>query len=199
MKDSLTSSNHQDFRARYQGTYGYYVDPYTSKRLPVFVGNCNQHRVTFNDITGRELHVNVDAGIEFEFIPVDRGFFQVNKEVFYLERVPARQWKRGICNENTRAYTLDGALRNIAANYLEIITNMLPINCQSGWLLSKDGYPAALSKHFAISAANVLYFYNKEIGTVDHATNTIKLNNDMLLQEVTDLFRRNNIDVRVSA
>ena len=199
MKDSLTSNNHHDFRARYQSTFGYYVDPDTGKRLPVFVANCNQYRVTFNDIDGRELHVKVDSGIEFEFIPVDRGFFQVDEEVYYLERVPARQWKRGICNENTRPYSLTDALHSCLANYLHIISKMYPINCSTAWRSSKEGYPVALSKHFAISAANVLYFYNKEIGTVDHTTDTIKLNNDMLLQEVTDLFRRNNLNVKVSA
>jgi len=198
MKDTLTSNNHQDFRARYQGTYGYYVDPDTDKRLPVYVASSNQSRVTFNDIDGRELHVRADSGIEFEFIPVDRGFFQVEDQVFYLERVPARQWKRGICNENTRAYLLEDTLRNFAANYLEIISKMSPLDCRLGWYSNKEGYPVALSKHFAISVANVLYFYNKEIGTVDHATNSIKLYNDMLLQEVTDLFRRNNMDVKVS-
>jgi len=198
MKDSLTSINHHDFRARYQGTYGYYIDSDTNKRLPVYVANCNQYRVTFSDITGRELHVNVNSGIDFEFVPVDRGFFQVLKDVFYLERIPARQWKRGICPENTRAYALGDRLRITAVNYLEVITNMIPLACESGWELSKTGYPAALSKHFAISAANVLYFYYKEIGTVDHKKNSIKLHNDLLLQEVSDLFRRSSMDVRVS-
>lgn len=199
MKDTLTSRNHQDFRARYQGTYGYYVNPDNAQKVPVYVANCNQHKVTFQDIEGRDLFANVDTGIEFEFIPLDRGFFQtINGKVYYLQRVPARQWKRGICYDNTQVHELTNNLRSDVPNLLEVIAKLRPIDCAESWYLFNGKVPVALSKHFAISTEGRLYFYNKSIGTVDHKTDTIKLVNDMLQQELTDLFRRNNISVTIT-
>lgn len=199
MKDTLTSRNHHDFRARYQGTYGYFIDPDNGKRTPVFVSGANANKVTFIDADGRNLFANVDAGIEFEFIPVDRGFFQtIDNHVYYLERVPARQWKRGICFENTKVCLLKENLKLVQPDLLQLISKVAPINCVNSWAAWSTSRPVALSKHFAISTEQRLYFYNKCIGTVDHKEKVIKLANDMLQQELSDLFRRNNMEVSIS-
>lgn len=199
MKDTPTSANHTDFRARYNGTYGFFIDPDTGKRLPVQVTNATSRVVEFTDITGRALLAKVDSGLEFEFIPVDRGFVQlVDGRTIYLQRIPARQWHRGISPHNTTKHLLTSSLNPTEEpSFLEIISSLTdksPAELFAG-LVSKRLHTCALSKHFAIAADHSFYFLNKRVG--EYYDGVITLFTDMVVQEVSDLIKRQNLPIQV--
>lgn len=184
MITSPTSRNHQDWSRRYQGTYGWYHKDDGSKVL-VYVYRVDGDRVTFH-YDDMEFYANVDSGVKFEFIPVNRSWVNgISGNVYLLQRIPHRQWKRGISTDNTSVRL--GDMYNARINY-GLLSDIF-----------KDGYDpfakvdvtkraVALSKNFAINTKNQFMFLDQVVGTVNK--NNIILKDDLLFQEVNDMIRR---------
>jgi len=191
MKDTLTSRNHQDFRARYSGTYGWYT--HNDTRKLVRINDSDRYQVTFGDDSDFNYTVKVDSGINFEFIPVDKGWFNSKSgQVYFLCRHPARQWKRGIHPDNTLVYNIKQMSFNQGLSF-EVLSDIFQDGFNN-WEYKTTG-DRALSKHFAIDSKNRVWFYNREIGVIDGST--IKLNNDLVYQELTDTLRRKGYNYKV--
>jgi hypothetical protein len=187
MRDSLTSANHRDFGARYAGTYGWLVKP--TGNMFVYLEDVENLRIHFKVFgSDHRYHAKIDAGVEFEFVPVDHGWFNTDDEdeSYLLERVPARQWKRGIAQTNTIWYSLKEPT----------YSNTIRFDILNQIFTSKAGYRrsitwgTALSKHFAIDKWGIMWFYREKIGVYNKAENLISLNTDLVRQELVDLLRR---------
>ena len=193
MLDTLTSINYRDFGPRYTHTFGWLHNGDTRKL--VYVLRTEDSKVFFTDQTGMEYHAKIDAGVMFEFIPVDHGWFNAsNGDAYLLSRTPARQWKRGISDSNTTMTSLN-TLRLIGLNY-NSLSNIF--NDQ----FDERNYPrtfgaGALSKHFALRRHpyNQLYMYDRMIGTLDG--DTIVLASSLFEQELTDLITRNGWAIKI--
>lgn len=193
MLDTLTSENYRDFSARYANTFGWLVD---GKRQFVHVLRVADERVYFTNATGMEYHAKMDHGVNFEFIPVDRGWFNdINGNPWLLSRVPARQWKRGISETNTMMY--DGhSLRTFHVNYERLSKVFSDKFTELNY--SKEIKPTgAWSKHFAVTKHG-LHFYDQLIGSYNPKTQEIVLTSDIVKQELTDLINRNGWSVKIT-
>ncbi len=191
MRDTYTSENHRDFNARYAGTYGWLVQGGNRSLVHMIEGN--DEFFTFNMGTSQTYKAYIDGGAVFEFIPIKMGWFNTNDgEVCFLERHPARQWKRGICESNTwviamRTYGLHGSQLNykkLASIYLN------PINTTKDYILARRNAntPVALSQHFSVSAVGEVYFYKTPVGVCNK--DQIDLHVDAVKQELSDCIRR---------
>lgn len=198
MIDSLTSANHRDFGARYKGTWGYYLAD-SGNKLLVKVHEVSQKEVKFADIDGSIYTGFADMGLKFEFIPVNKGFFNGDKCVYWFERIPARQWQRGISANNTHVSFFDG---NFAKANIEKAVDVVfnpqksTLGVYESWRFYCDGKRSAvaLSKHFALGDGMV-FFYKQNIGTItDH---TITLTQDVVAQELRDVIARNGLNIEV--
>lgn len=193
MKDTLTSFNQGDFHQRYAGTIGWLLRD--DKRKLVYVSDVTREYVYFEDITGFRFNLKADSGIYFEFIPVDRGWFNAKSgKVYMLERHPARQWRRGVCPGNTYIYQLTTKLNarmGITLSHMSDIFEDNDPTIPKNW----SKYPLAISKHFAIGGDKTLYFYNRVIGKVDDTK--LVLESDLFYQEVSDQVRRKELPFKV--
>lgn len=209
MKDSLTSQNHQDFRQRYQGTFGWLLQD--DKKTFVLINSVDHRAVTFVTSKGQELFANVDGGINFEFIPVNRGWFNTLKDVVYLYRHPARQFNRGISSGNTGAkvFLSTGQLNDISTT-MKVLSPVFEheVSYSKAWeeFCNKSRVNVAISKHFAICGNNNrVFFDNQECGEYHppgskggNQTNMlIQLSEPSIGQEVRDALRRIGADVQV--
>ena len=205
MLDSLTTSNHRDFNQRYNNTFGWYIDKDKNKKILVLVNGVDEGRASFIDSSGTQYYSYADSGVQFEFIPVNRGFFNGKKDhVYLLERVPQRQWHRGISASNTLATMIttnneDGSCRfrncNIHFPVLtEVFEQQHSVNEKIDTLLKGKARCVALSRHFAIAGNNVMFFREK-VGTFEN--NRIKLSNDLVSQEIMDVVKRQNLKLEV--
>jgi hypothetical protein len=202
MLDTLTSANHTDFRQRYLGTYGWFHTG--GRKLLVYVNEVSDREVVFSDRQGTSYNVFRDSGLEFEFIPVDRGWFNTVNGAVYLARVPARQWHRGICKSNTQIYTptKEGSFTatGVGIRILsEIFENKVTVkDALDKYVVGSNS--VALSKHFAITPAAKFAFYDQLVGTVDHKEGkfTLTLTDNLIHQEVSDLIRRNNYPITLN-
>ena len=197
MIDNLTSANHQDFRARYENTFGYLL--YNDQKFLVHLDKISSRRAHFITKDGREGNVVVDSNLKFEFIQVQRGVYTTDKdELFFLKRVPARQWKRGIATTNTEIYVY---APNDPFNYWKQVPLSLPLLCQiferisplthdlEHWRKRNKKYFVP-SQYFAFTSKKV-FFYNQLVGDVIWVNGepNILLTERIVYQELADINR----------
>jgi hypothetical protein len=194
MKDTLTSLNHQDFKARYVNTFGWLLKDDGTREL-VHVENSNEDRVYFNAGGGKSYHANVDAGVHFEFIPVNRGWFNATDgNVYYLQRQPARQWKRGICDSNTAMWSITNMNAPLKVTLAKLQT--IFVEGWNNWQIKNiSQIPYAISRAFAISPTQLVYFYNQPVGT--YSNGVISLDDTSIYQELSDTIRRRYLGIKV--
>jgi hypothetical protein len=199
MQDTLTHHNATDFKSRYAGTFGWYVDSATKDKTLVYVSGVSSKAVSFKDEFQRELSAVADAGVMFEFIPVNRQWrVRDDHSLFFTQRVPARMWKRGIASDNTSIQTfLAGDLQAVPVYFGSIFSllrpqknSVIPFKLPTDW--SRGCF---LSKHFVISPLRQVYFFDKVVGAL--VDTTIILSDDLILQELQDLIKRNNLPLTV--
>lgn len=195
MLDTLTSKNHTDFKQRYQGTFGFLLQ--NDKKFLVQVTSVDKDEARFVDVKKNEYYVYADGEHMFEFIPLQRGWFNTKTNLYYAARHPARQWHRGICESNTFLSQLNGmGSFTVVSITLKVLSEIFehPISHIEAYKAFLDGGRAgcAISRHFAL-ALGKFYFDNKIVGdyTKESGGITITLSNDLIRQEVTDTIRRN--------
>lgn len=199
MLDSYTHENMRDFGPRYADTYGFLVKPDQTKQL-VYISENDRNAVYFRcQDDGLQFHANIDSGVQFEFIQVDRGFFTGSDgNIYFMCRVPARQWKRGIGRNNTSLKLLtENGLTNqkLSLHLLSLIFNRKQSYLYDDLLPTQNFI--ALSKHFAMTTKKV-YFFETEIGTVDHQSQVISVDSEYkVTQELNDVIRRNGYSYTV--
>jgi hypothetical protein len=190
MIDTPTSRNLADFKQRYLGVFGWFCNN-TNKKL-VYISGVNSKQVTFTDAEGAQYFAHIDAGVEFEFAPVMRGWYNTPQGVFYMCRVPARQWKRGVCLDNTFiSHASNPEYGYVGEVWGKAAFNIL--DSQDNYI-SKDTQEVAYSKHFA-NIRGQLFLYTKPIGTV--ANNKVKLATPLFKQEFLDMCRRKELELEV--
>ena len=194
MKDTLTTSNHQDFRQRYRGTYGRFEVP---NKEPILVRliEVNSEEVTFEDSRGGNYHVKADSGIPFEFFSVERCLFNTPTGVMYSRRKPARQWARGVCSANTQITNLETGV-NVSVNFSNI-HHLASAKSTYGHytraLLTGDVSSAALSNRYAVVGGKLMMF-DATIGTYEKKSVTV---DPMYYQEFSDFVKRNQLEITV--
>lgn len=196
MKDTYTSENGRDFRQRYSGTFGRYTTE-SGKKITVYVNELTDQEVLFNDINGVNLSARVNSGVEFEFYPLNRRLTDHNKTILYSCRKPDRQWKRGVCIDNTKiidlargmeipvGHTVVDAIYNSQANFLDTF-NQFKKGSRTNFLLSDK---------FAVVNGHV-YLYDKPIGKFKNLEEVDVL--PLFVQEVKDSIARNNLPLKVT-
>jgi hypothetical protein len=203
MIDSLTSLNYKDFTQRYSGTIGFFLTD-KEKRV-VSIDNVDSRRARFSDENKNEYHVDANGGGVFEFIQVQRGWFNALKDTYFLQRIPARQWQRGICRANTASYVLKDTNFSPTDLTVKLISKLFPskVTVADAMVdyLAGERLGLALSKHFAINKAYLL-MHDHTIGTVQLQKGTttasskliIQSLNPMFHQEITDVINRNRFN-----
>lgn len=96
----------EEFSRKYNGTYVRYKSK-TGTEFTAFINGVD----TLDNLVSLELH---DGGIVSGSYPrilgqltleiPDSGYFNYNGFALYLFKVPARQWRRGMCSENCELY-----------------------------------------------------------------------------------------------
>lgn len=192
MIDTLTAQNRNDFSQRYRGAFGWLVKEDSARKL-VHITDVQADRVIFSTSEDSGFFALSNKGVQFEFLPVTRGFIPTKKNVYLLNRHPARQFQRGISEGNT---TLSVVLNRGNAIYptllnLEGLSQVFehPISYKESVTkyLEQDDPVCALSLHFAIAGKN-LYFLGRPAGSVEKTTITPMT---LIKQELQDLINRN--------
>jgi len=193
MLDTLTHKNLRDFGPRYTHTYGWLLQD-GAKKL-VYISNVRNDRLCFSTVDHDDCHVKIDAGVMFEFIPINHGWFNAKDgKAWYMTRVPARQWKRGISDSNTRISPISDPFYSNNID-LAILSNIFHDDFKHFNYDSVVGGQQAWSKHFCRGLNDEIYFYNRQVGRFKD--NEITLQDNLVYQELLDLIRRRGWNMKV--
>ncbi len=184
MKEEFKSAGWKDFQQRFQGTFGWFE---TANKRPMLVQltKVSDTRLLFTNKDGMEMIANPDKENVFTFIPVERGVYDTGKTVVYVERIPNRQWKRGICDENSKIIDLE------TNDQLRCSFELLES------IFSKPSSRGVVFNNIVAFIGDTVYLYNRVIGTKDKKA--ITLSDNLFEQEVSDIVRDHklNLEVRV--
>lgn len=187
MLEKFTSENAADFRQRYEHTFGWL---HTSKKHFVYVSAVGREQTYFEDEHGTKMNLNLNSPYNFEFIPVTNGYYySTDNHIYYLQRVPARQWRRGICSANTSMTTIDGTQIEIDIKNLGSIFKV-----ENQPYHFEVDIPCALNKHFAITDDHQLKFRNRVIGSREGHTVIV---DNIFYQELVDVNKRTGYKFKV--
>lgn len=199
MKDTFTSDGLDRWGQRYDQTIGFYQQE-DKDPMVVQIIQISPKQLVFKDAQENQYTGFVDKGIEFNFIPVIRGWFPTKKgEAYFLSRHAARQWRRGISPANTKVVKMQGNRFTSVENedYLKIMDMLF----SSPVPYAKTAYPGAtLSKHFHISTRDMhgnsnIYCYDRPIGKFT-SQKEILLSTDLYLADLRELLP--SVPMRIS-
>ena len=196
MRDTPTSLFHEDFRTRYRNAYGWLVKDDESKVL-VYIKDVNR-QVVFTTVDLMEYYANYDQGVMFEFLPITRGWYQTRDGVVLLQRIPAKQYCRGISKGNTACSTVNSYGEFCAGAGLthQIIHDVFvakPVSVLASFLAGLS--PTFIINPFFLIAKDYVYMYDRVIGTYNDKN--ITLDSSMYVQELSDSLQRINAPIGV--
>jgi hypothetical protein len=190
MLEKFQSANSRDFRQRYEGTFGYFTNPVTKSKKLVKLTGVGDTSVSFTDKEGVKYEAVADRDLEFEFIPLERKLFLSGGHLMYVERKPARQWSRGVCDNNTRITNLSTNIP-VAVNFDRIQRSMEPVPdlyTQMQKIKNKSAKSVLFNSFLGVHN-DTLFLYGQAIGEADLETKTLKIREPLFLQEVLDSVR----------
>lgn len=204
MFEKFTSLDAGNFRQRYLNTYGFFRHE-DRKKLLVKLNRIDQ-TVGFVDKDGIGYTLNPDSpsNIGFEFLPPKAGWHNANDGAWLVRRIPARQWSRGIGAANTQINTPSGQRCNVDFPILaQLYENNIPV--PEALKRFKQPVPyttgyVAVSEQFALSANSKVFCYDNAIGTFTEKDGKYRMDlddPDLWRQELTDVFRRNNLEMEI--
>lgn len=97
----FNTNNWEDIQRYYRHTYVKFKE--TGDTL-FYVRDVRPDKVTGTDQDGTEfaLHLNEDDPYEVDYVLPNKSYFQYAKRACMLQRIPAKQYRRGICSDNVR-------------------------------------------------------------------------------------------------
>lgn len=211
MFEKFLSANSQDFRQRYQGTFGFFVGDGQEElcQLHRIITDATPQYVEFRSADGREFYIRADSKHDrgFRFIPPKAAWYNTKDGVpLLVGRIPARQFLRGLCDRNTsitdfnqETYPIDfTTLTKLFLDKVSVsdaLVQMDKVMCQ------KRGAGIAISPQFCVSPAfSRIKCFNATIGKCDYKDGTFAVSledPDTWLTEVTDAFRRAKLEATV--
>lgn len=192
MRVSFNRETARDFGPRYAETYGFLIDDKGERKL-IYVTETTDSAVYFQTRDGDNIqyHAVLGADVSFEFIPVNRGFFNgADGMLYHVERVPARQWRRGIGRNNTQIYSLSEKEGPFAGKKINFKVLEAIFSAPSDYKFAGKTEWVAISKHFATTASGV-YFHHERIGRLNK-NKLIVSDACGVVQELKDALARNN-------
>lgn len=108
-----------DFRRRYEGTYVFVQSPDSDERhlYKMDYLEPNSSKVAVMQLSSDEvggIRLNYGTAHTLKFVSAPVGVFQHGTDAFLCQRLPRRQYRRGICSDNTLMVPVT---RRIAALY----------------------------------------------------------------------------------
>lgn len=196
------AENSKDIQKYFQGAFvkfpgmgGVYGDGSVAKEAGDIIHTVDQ--VTPNSIRGKRREGDEDVPYEFmlyseddapppevEFILPRKGFFNANGYAYMLYRIPARQYKRGVCTDNTAIVklTAGGNFDEQELN-IQLLTAYVEKQAYKGFAdHGQNSY--AVSRRIAVAQNNMIFIDRVRVGSVDYKEKAVTLSQVLFQQEI---------------
>jgi hypothetical protein len=206
MLEKFMSNGAGDYRQRYEGTYGFFTTD-SGKKLLVRLTHIHADgappHVDFVDADGVGFRLNADNDRGFEFIPPKSAWYNTPAGAMFVQRTAQRQWTRGVHPRNTVINLLvKGRMDPQQINFPVLSEIYTPTNSITLLQAKETGRSFALSQQIAMDfASKGLVVLNEGVGTFTmegNAYHVILHDKELWATEITDVFRRNQLQVTVA-
>lgn len=196
MFEKFLSGNADNFRQRYEGTYGFYK--VGDKRMLVRLTQISDNRCDFIDEKNIEWNVRADHpdNVGFEFLPPRSQWYNTKDGAMFTHRIANRQFQRGVCGKTLSISVLRGGTMMPARVDFSSLTAIYRdnISVQEALKLGDEkSYSFAISPLFSLDPYNhQVRLYEEGIGSYSKSGKkfSFKLNEPQLWRtEITDALR----------
>jgi hypothetical protein len=195
----FNSYNWEDIQRYYRHTFLKFKE--TGDTL-FYIRDVRPDRVTGTDQDGTEfaLHLNYDDPYEVDYILPNKSYFQYAKRACMLQRIPAKQYRRGICADNVRITGLSktGGLAAIEVDFeaLKAFVSKQAFPSLSTVLLQKQKpLSVALSPRFAFVPVGGFLFCDQTcVAQVDSKRKTLTILHPIFKPEIEKLVEGCNLE-----
>jgi hypothetical protein len=186
-------SNFEDIHRYYRHTYVKF--PERGDEL-FYIRNVERFKLTGTHESGDEfvLHFSEEKPYNVEFVIPHKSFFQHKTRAYLLQRIPAKQYNRGICANNTIIQSLNkhGGLGNHDLGF-ELLKAYIakPAFPSFDKALTTKGskiHSVVLSSRFAyVPEQKIIFADHISVATVDHAKHEVNVIHSVFLPELVAL------------
>jgi hypothetical protein len=190
----------EDIQRYYRQTYLKFKE--TGDTL-FYIRDVRPDKVTGTDENGTEfaLHLNYDDPYEVDYILPNKSYFQYAKRACMLQRIPAKQYRRGICADNVRITGLSktGGLVAIDVTFdsLKAFVSKQAFPSLSTVLMQKQKpLSVALSPRFAFVPVGGFLFCDQTcVAQVDAKAKTILILHSIFKPEIENLIEGCKLEI----
>lgn len=181
----FTSSNWQDIRKYYEGTYVKFTEFgdrlfYISQVRPDGISGMDDEQTAF------EMYLSDAAPYTVNFTLPHKATFQWKDSVYLLQRIPARQYRRGLCSDNTMITNVaTGTSVDVGFQSLKAFVSKPSYSSFSNAFNTKVKTKAiALSPRMSYLRSGSILIDNKKIAVFSYETKKISMIHRIFLPEI---------------
>lgn len=199
----FTPEQRDDISRYYRHTYVKF--PMRGDEL-FYIQNVESYKITGTHESGEEfmLYYSQENPVDVVFVPPHKSYFQYKNRACMLQRIPAKQYNRGICGNNTSIQSL-GRTGNITNHDLGF--DLLKA------YVAKPSFPSfdkaitskgkmlsvAMSPRFAyVPETKLIYVDQIAIAQVDHPKKQVNVLNAVFLPEIQALANDSIFEVKLN-
>jgi len=179
------SSNWRDIDKYYTGTYVKFNE-YGDKLF--HIDHVNPNVVEGEDDTGTnfQLFLSDSAPYTVNYLLPHKATFQWNDSVYMLQRIPARQYRRGLCSDNTQIINIaTGSRVDISFKSLKAFVSKPMYSSFSAAFNSKAKTKAvALSPRLTYIRSGLILVDQVRVASFDYNTKKIHMIHKIFLPEI---------------
>lgn len=139
---------------------------------------------------GNEWVYSFDKGdTEIDFIFPKKSYFMYEDCAYFLHRIPAKQYSRGINNSNTAIFRL------VCDDFVSCDVDLTLLNAYTskplfkGFDMGNSGQSYAVSSRIAVCATGKIYVDRIRIGSVIKEKGLVCINQEVFLPEIEELLK----------
>lgn len=172
----FTFSNRDDIRRYFRGTFVKFQE---FGDVLFYINDVMGDAVHGVDENGDDfvLHLHDSRPYQVDFILPHKAVYQHGRDVAIIQRNPARQYRRGICEDNiTIRRLISGNLMEVSFDNLKVFVNKPNYRSLREAIYGKNSlYSVAVTPRFAFDKrSSVLWLMNKQIAIYNRETKTFE-------------------------
>jgi hypothetical protein len=179
------SSNWRDIQKYYESTYVKFAE-FGDKLF--YIQRVREEMIQGIDDTDTafELYLSDDHPYAVNYLLPHKATFQWKDSVYVLQRIPARQYRRGLCADNTMLTNVaTGNNTDISFNALKAFVSKPQYSSFGQAFNSKEKTKAiALTNRMTYLRTGYILFDQKRVASYDHDRKVIKMVHKIFLPEI---------------
>jgi len=172
----VNQDNWEDCKKYYEHTFTKFKE--TGDTI-FYINKVTPDDIVAVDINKNEVGIDLTVGYNLEYVIPRKTVYQYGSRAYMISRIPAKQWKKGMCSSNTQIHYLDDQwmLTEFDMNKIEGFVN------KPSYLTSAQGIPKllngecvsiALSPRFSMNNTGYVYLDSCIVGEYSFSNNVLK-------------------------